>query len=467
VLEAAGDPARAAAARRDIAAAAEKQRAGQPPQDALGRAVAAAGGIPSVEEDYIVQAQAAASECSGAECSGLWGMTAIRAPQAWALVDGALAPRASDVLGSVVDTGIQYAHVELDTQVLPSLGATYSRGKLVGSGADNEGHGTHCAGTMAGEWGGAPGSIAGADGNAKIVACKFLSSTGSGYLSDAVLCMQHVASKGAQAVISNSWGGGGYSSSLFAAIRDYVCAKDGLFVAAAGNEGADIATGKYPAYYATLAGTECVLPVAATDSSNALAYFSNFGADVPIAAPGVGIRSSLWSSTSTSAEAVYSGTSMATPHVSGVALLLRNEFPALTAMQIKDVLIASAAKGAVKPYGSNAIAGGLLDAEAAYRLAQAAAGVPAPSPSPSPVPSPSPSLSPSPLPSPSPSPLPSPSPSPLPAPSPLPSPSPSPLPAPSPSPSPPPPPIVEPPAPSPSPSPPPPPKRGTKKDVRP
>jgi subtilisin family serine protease len=242
-----------------------------------------------------------------------------------------------------------------------------------------------------------------------------------GYTSDAVLCIKHVVAKNAHAVINNSWAGGSFSSALLSAIRS-VCSAGGLFVAAAGNSGLDLTAnnGTYPAYYSASVGAECVLPVAAVDSTLTLASFSNYGPAVPIAAPGVGIRSSVYSATSTSAESTWSGTSMAAPHVSGVALLLRNQFPTLTGAQTKAVLIQSASM-TVKAYnGTRTISGGMLNAEAAYNAALALAGGNAPlPPPPSPTPSPSPSPSPAPEPpSPSPSPVPVP-PSPAPSPAPV------------------------------------------------
>lgn len=238
-----------------------------------------------------------------------------------------------------------------------------------------------------------------------------------------MLCIKHVVSKNAHAVINNSWAGGSFSSALLSAIRD-VCRAGGLFVAAAGNSGIDLSAnnGTYPAFYSASAGAECVLPVGAVDSTLTLASFSNFGAAVPIAAPGVGIRSSVFSSSGTAAEATWSGTSMAAPHVSGVALLLRNQFPSLTGMQTKGVLTQSASMVVKAFNGTRTISGGLLNAEAAYSAALALAGggsaplpptPPPPSPSPVPV---EPSPSPAPVaPSPSPAPVP-PSPSPSPAP---------------------------------------------------
>jgi hypothetical protein len=374
VLEAKGQPGRAAAAMAVIEQAAARARMGQPAadDDAVGQAVGRAR-VAFVEEDFITQVAATASECpSGTSCPGLWGMTAIKAPQMWALSTrspATLAPSSAATPIGVIDTGVQYTHAQLDAQVVQSVGRTYLRGVVTGNGSDDNGHGTHCAGVIGAEWGGPSGSLAGVNGLARVMACKSFNASGSGFTSDHILCIKHLSAQGA-VFQSNSWTGGSYSSTLFATIRDFVCNKGGLFVAAAGNSGRDIAinNGTYPAFYSTLTGTKCVLPVAATNSTNFLATFSNWGSAVPIAAPGVGIKSAYRSSTSTTLERSLSGTSMATPAVAGVAVFIKNDYPSLTGMQIKQALV-STATTPVKAYLGRTIGGGLLNAEAAYRAA--------------------------------------------------------------------------------------------------
>lgn len=179
VLEAKGKPARASVSRLAIRSAAAKANAGQAATSALAQAVSRAR-VSSVEEDYIITAAAAASECTGTGCSGMWGMGAIRAPQAWALIAGAAAPSAKAVLGSVIDTGAQHQHNELAGQTDPSQSVTYSNSAIVGDGSDDNGHGSHVTGTMAAKWGGALGTIAGVTGAAPgIVECKFLNVNGT------------------------------------------------------------------------------------------------------------------------------------------------------------------------------------------------------------------------------------------------------------------------------------------------
>lgn len=192
--------------------------------------------------------------------------------------------------------------------------------------------------------------------------CKFLFA-GGGTSSDAVLCLDYLRANGV-VITNNSWGGGGYTLALLEAIRR-VCTAGGLFVAAAGNEGVNIAGGSFPAAYVKYSGAGCVLPVAATGSSNTLASFSNWGTDVPIAAPGVNIRSSVYDRKVKNREATWSGTSMAAPHVTGVALMIKNAFPRLTGAQIKTAIVGSTT------IQISGIGGGLLDAKAAYDAAAA------------------------------------------------------------------------------------------------
>lgn len=201
------------------------------------------------------------------------------------------------------------------------------------SGAGDE-HGTHVAGTIAGEGNNSLG-VAGVSWRASIMPLKFLGPNG-GYTSDAVEAINYAVRNGAK-ISNNSWGGGGYSQAL----RDAIASADAsghLFVAAAGNGGADgvgdnnDATPSYPASY----DLPNIVSVAATDRNDALAGFSNFGANsVDVAAPGVGIVSTLPGNT----YGAYSGTSMATPHVSGIAALLKSAHPELDDAQTKAQIL--------------------------------------------------------------------------------------------------------------------------------
>jgi hypothetical protein len=200
---------------------------------------------------------------------------------------------------------------------------------------DDQGHGTHCAGTI-----GAVGNngigMTGVAWNVQLMALKFLSADGSGATSDAIQCIDYAISKGAH-ILSNSWGGPGGGQALEEAIARSRDANT-IFVAAAGNESANNdVTASFPAN-STVSN---VVSVAATDRNDRLASFSNYGAtSVDIAAPGVDIFSTYVNSDS--AYQSLSGTSMATPHVSGIFALMWAQFPNATPADLIARLYATA-----------------------------------------------------------------------------------------------------------------------------
>jgi subtilisin family serine protease len=211
-------------------------------------------------------------------------------------------------------------------------------------GLDDFGHGTHVAGTI-----GAVGNngigIAGINWGVKLLSIKFLDSNGSGYISDAVLAFNLVTQlkKSGTANIrltSNSWGGGGYTQSLKDAMA--LAEAAGIVnVCAAGNSGqnADVSP-MYPAAY----DNRGIISVLASDSNDVGAYFTNYGlASVDIAAPGVNTYSTVPSGTcalcDSSGYKYLSGTSMATPHVTGVLAALLHLYPALTPYQARDEIL--------------------------------------------------------------------------------------------------------------------------------
>ncbi len=255
----------------------------------------------------------------------------------------------SSVVVAVIDSGIDYNHVDLasniwtNTREVPGNGVDDDRNGYVddtrgwnfvsnnNNPMDDNGHGTHVAGTI-----GAVGNngigVTGVAWNVKLMALKFLDSTGSGMLSDAVAAIDYARVNGAK-VINASWGGGGFSSALQSAIQRFQNA-GGIFVAAAGNESANNAvTASYPANYAL----SNVISVAASTGSDTLASFSNFGTNVDIAAPGQSILSTIPGNR----YATYSGTSMATPHVAGALALLWGQSPSLTATQLIDLVMSN------------------------------------------------------------------------------------------------------------------------------
>ena len=176
-------------------------------------------------------------------------------------------------------------------------------------------HGTHVAGTIAAQGNNSQG-VSGVNWDARIMPLKFLGADG-GTTVDAIEALNYAVNKGVK-ISNNSWGGGGYNQALYDAIKS-ADTKGHLFVAAAGNDGSNNnTTASYPANY----DLPNVISVAATNNKDNLASFSNYGATkVDLAAPGVDIAS-----TAPDNGYVYmSGTSMATPHVTGVAALIESQ----------------------------------------------------------------------------------------------------------------------------------------------
>src|SRR5215204_6115845 len=278
----------------------------------------------------------------------------IDAPEAWNVSTGSLAT----VVG-VIDEGMDINHPDLRDNIWRNPG------EVPGDGVDNDNngyvddvngydfanddasvydpdpitgrgdeHGTHVAGTIAATGDNGVG-VAGVNWDAQVAALKFLGPEG-GYTSDAVEALNYAVREKIP-ISNNSWGGGGYSQSL----RDAIARADAaghLFVAAAGNGGADgvgddnDATPNYPSCY----DVPNVISVAATDNRDALASFSNYGnITVDLAAPGVDILSTLPGNR----YGYYSGTSMATPHVSGVAALIKSQKPTADDAQIKAQIL--------------------------------------------------------------------------------------------------------------------------------
>lgn len=229
-----------------------------------------------------------------------YGPQKIQAPQAWDITEGSGAKIA------IVDTGVQSNHPDL-------------AGKVVGgwdfvdndsTPQDGNGHGTHCAGIAAAVTNNSTG-IAGTAPKASILAVRVLNNSGSGTWTAVANGITYAADQGAD-VISLSLGGTVGNSGLQQAV-DYAWSKGSVVVAAAGNAGTTAPN--YPAYYSN------AIAVASTDQNDNKSSFSTYGSWVDVAAPG----SSIYATYPTSTYASLSGTSMATPHVAGVAGLLASQ----------------------------------------------------------------------------------------------------------------------------------------------
>lgn len=276
----------------------------------------------------------------------------VNATAAWDVTTGS-----RNVLVGIIDTGIDYTHPDLKENYWSNPGETgldengedratngrdddgngyiddYQGWDFVNNDnnpMDDQGHGTHCAGTIGAQGNNGIG-VAGVNWEVSMVGLKFLGSGGSGSLDDAVEAIEYATALGVN-LTSNSWGGGGYSQTMAAAIAE-AASKGILFVAAAGNElNNNDSIPSYPASYPI----ENVISVAATDHRDELAYFSNYGKNtVHLAAPGVDILST----TPGGRYRKLSGTSMACPHVSGAAALVWSAFPELDYQGVKARLM--------------------------------------------------------------------------------------------------------------------------------
>ncbi len=256
----------------------------------------------------------------------------IRASEAWSLITDA-----SDVVVADVDTGIRYTHRDLAANmwVNPADG---SHGINVVAGNNNPwddyGHGSHVAGIIGAVGNNSVGMV-GVCWQVQLMACKFLDATGTGTIDGAITCLDYARSHGAK-VVNASWGSFTFTSQALhdavASLRD----ADIIFVAAAGNSGANNdVTPLYPASYSDL---DNVVSVAATDDNDNLASWSDYGAtNVDLAAPGTPIFS-CWNGSDNDYE-WDNGTSMACAHVTGACALLRAYYPNENHRQIIQQLL--------------------------------------------------------------------------------------------------------------------------------
>ncbi|OGP73264.1 MAG: hypothetical protein A2W09_08295, partial [Deltaproteobacteria bacterium RBG_16_50_11] len=275
----------------------------------------------------------------------------IKAPEAWDITKGS-----TDIVVAVIDTGIDYNHEDLAANMWVNLGEIASNGidddkngyidDIYGidvvnhdtNPMDDYGHGTHVAGIIGAAGNNALG-VVGVNWNVKIMSCKFLNKYGGGYVDGAITCLQYINSlknRGVNIIATNnSWGGGGYSQALYDAINDQ---RDILFIAAAGNSHMDNDFyNMYPATYYL----PNVISVAATDANDGKPSFSDYGRrSVQVSAPGVDVVSLRAHGTdmygdngphfipqgdSNSRYYKASGTSMAAPHVTGLAALIKSQ----------------------------------------------------------------------------------------------------------------------------------------------
>ena len=267
----------------------------------------------------------------------------IDAPGAWDISTGS-----NSIVVAVIDTGVLYTHSDLSANIWNNTGEIPGNGidddlngyiddvrgwdfiNNTSDPIDGNGHGTHVSGTI-----GAVGNngigVTGVNWQVKIMPLKAFNPAGVGDTIDAIAAISYANANGVS-VISNSWGGPDYSQAL----KDAIDASPAVVVCAAGNYAPfnnDI-DAIYPASFTSAN----IISVAATDQNDQLASFSHYGPiSVDLAAPGTGILSTSKDGT----YALLSGTSMATPHVSGGAALVKAVNPSLTAGQIKNIILST------------------------------------------------------------------------------------------------------------------------------
>jgi subtilisin len=282
----------------------------------------------------------------------VWGADQIDAETVWGGSEDAVniaggGPTGQGVKVAILDTGINHRHTDLSG----NYAGGYDFVNADSDPMDDNGHGTHCAGIVAAQDDGR--GIIQVAPKASLYGVKVLNENGGGSDSDVVAGLQWCVDNGMQ-VASMSFGGSEPSASLEAAC-DSAYGAGVLLVAAAGNSGSGEDTAKYPARH------DSVMAIAATDPNNERASFSSTGPSVEVAAPGVNILSTVLKKYETK-----SGTSMACPHVSGVAALVMQATSG-TAAEVRQQLGSTAddlgAPGRDEEYGY-----GLVNAVAALGL---------------------------------------------------------------------------------------------------
>jgi len=373
-------------------------------QQAVGRYEAFKDVVEYAEVDYIQYANKVANDPYSTNGS-LWGLNKIQAPAAWDSITGKNVGGATTYnspLVAVIDEGVQIGHSDFkdatDTDgdadniwtnydevgktsgVDDSPNSNYSKiddfngwdenqnNNSVYDGTSDD-HGTHVADTI-GARGNNNTGVTGVNWHTDIAVCKFLGPAG-GYTSDAIACLDYVVFELGARVSNNSWGGGGYSQGLLDAIKR---ARDWghIFVVAAGNGGSDSvgddndSKPSYPSSYNVDDPNDPndwdnIIAVASTTSTDAKSGFSNYGLkSVDLGAPGSGIYSTVPGRKNASSYASYSGTSMATPHVTGTVALIWAKDPKLTARQVKDLILQNV--DGITSLDGKTVSGGRLNA---------------------------------------------------------------------------------------------------------
>jgi subtilisin family serine protease len=267
-----------------------------------------------------------------------WALPKIQAPQVWEINTGSASVRVG-----VIDTGIDYTHPD----VAPNyLACGYDWVNNDAYPMDDNGHGTHVAGTIAAQTNNGLGvaGVAGGWGSAHgvtLIAEKVLNSQGVGYWDDVASGITHAVDTCHVNVINLSLGGWGLPPTTLQDALQYAAGKGVITVVAAGNDNYDAGLGFYPCAYSSghpKYSADIVMCVSATDPSDNRAGFSNYGDPIEISAPGVNI----WSTIPSGSYGYKSGTSMATPYVAAVVALVMSQFPTYTRDQVWTQVLAGA-----------------------------------------------------------------------------------------------------------------------------
>ncbi|MGS0692112.1 S8 family serine peptidase [Shewanella sp. 30m-9] len=311
------------------------------------------------EPNYVIKAIGTPDD---PDFVSLWGMNNtgqdggvadadIDAVEAWDVTTGD-----SAIVVGVIDTGVDYNHPDLQANMWTNPNEIAGNGidddgngviddihgfnavNNSGDPMDGNGHGTHVAGTIGASGNNGVG-VVGVNWDVSIVGCQFLDSSGSGSTANAIACIDYMTdlklNHGVEIkATNNSWGGGGFSQAL----KDSIDAGGDagiLFFAAAGNSAVDNdANPHYPSSY----DSDAVMSIASTDRNDDMSSFSQWGlTSVDMGAPG----SAILSTTPGNTYSTYSGTSMATPHMTGAAALVWSINPDLTPLEMKQLLMDS------------------------------------------------------------------------------------------------------------------------------
>jgi subtilisin family serine protease len=318
------------------------------------------------EPDHIVQT----AQSTNPALNELWGFKNTNIPELWTTIPG------SEIIIAVLDEGVDINHPSLRNNIwvnsdeIPGNGIDDDNNGYIDDihgwnfanntptvflASDGDVHGTHISGTIAG--------IIGVNPNAKIMVLKFISPQG-GRMSDAARAMNYALQNGA-ALSNHSYGGNYSNQTLYNALKK-AAAHNHFIIAAAGNKGENT---NYDPFYPASYDLDTIISIAASTSSGALSFFSNYGSThIDIAAPGMYIYSTL----PNNQYGKLSGTSMATPLVTGIIGLCVSRYPSLSTKKLKEMLMSTVQKTPKLAYKVKS--GGIINAKAFLELTEMSSG---------------------------------------------------------------------------------------------